>query len=647
MYQIYSLRFQFALALFMLVLLLVLSSGFSLYTLNRQQAENILSQLSARLQLSAQNMAMQSNNYLENQPTNKIGYQRDVNLYLEDMKGHMQNFDHVTMAFMQNKFPSNLTGLKKQVDMNLPPHVNIQVNELEEYWITFRHNIDQALGDDPNMPDLLKAAHFIMKNGAHLEMLTSELAVTLAQQIEHSRQRLLTINYALIICSLISGIVILFWFLMSVLRPLKITSEALKESSKGLFGQQIPITGKHEIAQLAQAYNQLSNRLQGIFRLSSKLQQGSNLEETLSFVAEVFPSLIPLDWVGVLFADQQNQQICIECSFADGKKEQRKLTCFPLKGTLLAKAIRSGELIHIRNLTQQSNQQYAYGFLRLLAKIQRRDVIFLPVIKQTPMPAVLVFASRQANTYQPEHIELLNNIGHLVTHSFGRTLTFVERGRLAHIGQFASGIAHEIRSPLSTINMALAHLQKQNLKHSSQRRLTLAVEESKRMELLLGDILLYAKPLQLMPQKMKLKPFLQKIISQNPQTEKKIRLKFDSKIQFIKGDPARLEQVFINLQNNALDETSIENPITWYALQKTAHFIEIGVHNFGKVIDMQTKAHLFDPFFTTKSSGTGLGLAIVKRIINAHGGEILIKSSQAQGTCFIIRLPCMDNQDKT
>jgi len=639
MLQIHTLRFQFSLAIFMLVLLLVLSSGFSLYTLNRQQAENILSQLSARLQLSAQNLAMQSNNYIENQPTNKMGYQRDRKLYLQDMKGHMENFDHVTMAFMENQFPASLTGLSKQVDMNLPAHVNQQVNELEDYWISFRHNIDKALGANPDMPDLLEAARFIMKNGNHLEMLTSELAITLAQQIEQGRQRLLIVNYVLIICTILSAIIILFWFLTVVLRPLKITALAFNETSLGIFGQQIPITGRHEIAKLAQAYNQLSNRLQGFFRLSSKLQQGSNLEETLSFVAEEFPALIPLDWMAVLFTDHQNN-ICIECSFADGKKEHRSLTCFPLRHTFLEEAIKTDKLIHISDLEKKlANNKQNYGFLRLLADIKRRDVLFLPVVQHSPIPAVLVFASRQANTYQAEHIELLNNIGHLITHSFGRTLSFVERGRLADIGQFASGIAHEIRSPLSTINMALGYIQKQDLNEPSQRRLKLAAGESKRVELLLGDILLYAKPLQLHPEKTALKILIQKVIMQSNQQDKKIVAEFDATKVFIKADPARLEQVFINLQNNALDETEIGKVVTWRLSQLTTCFIDIEIHNYGKVIENDLIPRLFEPFFTTKSRGTGLGLGIVKRIVDAHDGEITVTSSEKEGTRFIVRLP--------
>jgi signal transduction histidine kinase len=105
-----------------------------------------------------------------------------------------------------------------------------------------------------------------------------------------------------------------------------------------------------------------------------------------------------------------------------------------------------------------------------------------------------------------------------------------------------------------------------------------------------------------------------------------------------------LKQVFINLVDNACQALSMESVVNvderirWTVEPDLkTHSVYIRIHNGGNPIPPETLPKLMKPFFTTKSCGTGLGLAIVKRIIDAHGGELMITSNAAEGTQVSIK----------
>jgi len=177
--------------------------------------------------------------------------------------------------------------------------------------------------------------------------------------------------------------------------------------------------------------------------------------------------------VGALFVSDDGM-IQLERAYSDGKPEQLGILRFPRANTLLQECLDSGEPLHIPDIQEVATLNSSYRFLKVLAERNRRDAIFLPVTTHSPIPGVLVFATRQAHAYQHEHLELLSNLATVITLSFGRTLKLAEHARLAAIGQFATGIAHEIRTPLATVNMALEYFAGRDLPAAAQKRLGLA-----------------------------------------------------------------------------------------------------------------------------------------------------------------------------
>ena len=115
-------------------------------------------------------------------------------------------------------------------------------------------------------------------------------------------------------------------------------------------------------------------------------------------------------------------------------------------------------------------------------------------------------------------------------------------------------------------------------------------------------------------------------------------------------DRMKISQVLINLIRNALQAMVEGGTLTIRTLsrrRRTGEYVmELAVSDTGKGIDDQTRKQLFVPFFTTKDDGTGLGLAISQRIVQAHGGEIDIRSRMGRGSTFIIRLPLPPDEEE-
>jgi PAS domain S-box-containing protein len=127
------------------------------------------------------------------------------------------------------------------------------------------------------------------------------------------------------------------------------------------------------------------------------------------------------------------------------------------------------------------------------------------------------------------------------------------------------------------------------------------------------------------------------------QSTKHFTAVYDKPLPIIKGNPQQLEQVIINLINNACQAvTDTEQKISVEAgMIEDANFIFVRIEDEGAGIDRENLKHIFDPFFTTKrdSGGTGLGLYISYNIIRSHGGELLVHSEKGKGTFCEIILP--------
>jgi signal transduction histidine kinase len=219
----------------------------------------------------------------------------------------------------------------------------------------------------------------------------------------------------------------------------------------------------------------------------------------------------------------------------------------------------------------------------------------------------------------------------------------IEHERLAAIGEFAAMIVHEIRNPLTTVQMGLNYFTKLDLPQPAQARLSLAIGEAERLANLLQEILSYSKPQVLQLAEINIDTFIQELLiplrSMPQAQERLIEYHPLSSPVLIMGDLDKLKQVFINLIRNACEAIEPGETIRWWVSDSSMEQICISVQNGGLPIPANVLHQLPQPFYSTKAEGTGLGLAIVKRIVEAHNGELLIESSELTGTIFTVRLP--------
>lgn len=222
----------------------------------------------------------------------------------------------------------------------------------------------------------------------------------------------------------------------------------------------------------------------------------------------------------------------------------------------------------------------------------------------------------------------------------------IEQERLAAIGQFAAMIVHEVRNPLTTIEMGLKYAQTALPSASAQERLALSLSESHRLKHLLNEILFYAKPQVNHLSKLNLNHFLTELIAQIQEipeaVERQIEFVNESLEVEVLGDVDKLKQVFINLFRNALEAIAIGETVTCKIMPGThPNQVCIQIQNGGTPIPLEVLSCLTEPFCSAKPSGTGLGLAIVKRIVAAHSGELSIAST-AEGTTVRVELAIVE-----
>jgi signal transduction histidine kinase len=229
--------------------------------------------------------------------------------------------------------------------------------------------------------------------------------------------------------------------------------------------------------------------------------------------------------------------------------------------------------------------------------------------------------------------------------------TIIERQeKLAHFGEVASGLAHEIRNPLTAINARLFTLDR-TLPESSPQAADAAVirKEIKRLDRILTNFLKVARPPDPEIQIVTAHPLFTEVadLTGPEYAPKQIKLVIGETVEtpFL-ADPQQIKQVLINLIRNAADSIASSGTITLRALDaKLRHrkssepAVTLEVHDTGPGIPAEIQPRLFDPFFSTKETGTGLGLPISARIVDKHGGTLEFTTSKHSGTIFRITLP--------
>ncbi len=224
--------------------------------------------------------------------------------------------------------------------------------------------------------------------------------------------------------------------------------------------------------------------------------------------------------------------------------------------------------------------------------------------------------------------------------------------RLTTIGQFASGIAHEVRNPLAGMKISIQVLKNRLCKEDNETNISNnklfngVLFEIDRLNNLITDLLDFAKPSIPNFEKTDLMEVLDRSLNiiRNNVKENNIEINIENNCGkvFAYVDKAQTEQIFINVINNALNAMNKEgtlNIIFNNCQEGKEKFLEIIFHDNGCGIPPEDIERVFNPFFTTDSEGTGLGLSVVYELVISNQGEIDIQSAVNEGTKVIIKFP--------
>jgi two-component system sensor histidine kinase PilS (NtrC family) len=215
--------------------------------------------------------------------------------------------------------------------------------------------------------------------------------------------------------------------------------------------------------------------------------------------------------------------------------------------------------------------------------------------------------------------------------------------RLAAVGKLAAGMAHEIRNPLASMSGSVQVLRQELVTTSEEHRrlMDIVVRETDRLNELITDFLLFARPGQAKREAVDLAAVIEEtaaLVGKGSEA----RLAVDARLEqplAVAGDPRELRQVFWNLLVNAAQAMPRGGRIELRGRAAEAGWLEVTVRDSGEGIAAKDLPRIFDPFFTTKPTGTGLGLAIVHRIVQSHGGTITVASRPGAGATFTLRFP--------
>jgi signal transduction histidine kinase len=222
--------------------------------------------------------------------------------------------------------------------------------------------------------------------------------------------------------------------------------------------------------------------------------------------------------------------------------------------------------------------------------------------------------------------------------------------KLASLGLLAAGVAHEIRNPLTAIKARLFTQQKLLTAGTPERADSEVIgQEINRLERIVKDVLRFARPsdpeFKIVPAAEPLQQVAGLLAEQFESTKVQLKVE-DGPPALIRIDPHQIQQVLINLIQNAADSMGQNGTIT---LRVRLDNVRLGdqvgsaavleVSDTGSGIPAEVEKRLFDPFFTTKESGTGLGLPIASRMIEKNGGALRYQTQVGHGTTFGIILP--------
>ncbi|UCF90278.1 MAG: PAS domain S-box protein [Desulfobacterales bacterium] len=221
--------------------------------------------------------------------------------------------------------------------------------------------------------------------------------------------------------------------------------------------------------------------------------------------------------------------------------------------------------------------------------------------------------------------------------------------KMASLGRVAAGIAHEIRNPLSGINIYLNTLERIHGREGSQSRVGQIIRQlksaSNKIESVIRRVMDFSKPSEPKFVTININQPIEEAINLTAVTLRKNGIQLEKNLTdnlpLCLADPNLIEEMVLNLINNAAEAMQSMEGDKQLAVSSSGAMdrILIRVSDSGPGVPLESRTKIFDPFFTTKHEGTGIGLSLSHRIVTDHGGSLQVTTSKWGGAEFVVELP--------
>jgi len=215
--------------------------------------------------------------------------------------------------------------------------------------------------------------------------------------------------------------------------------------------------------------------------------------------------------------------------------------------------------------------------------------------------------------------------------------------RLAALGRLVTGVAHELRNPLSVVRTTVQLMETdfQGVANIDEY-VRIIKEQVDRQNRIIQELLDFGRPVKHLTQPVAVNALLEKVLTFTSsllrQNNIALKLETEQNLPLIEADGERIKQVFVNLILNAVAAMPDGGTLTIQTYRENAG-VCAAFSDTGGGIAAEDLPKIFDPFYTTKENGTGLGLSISHQIVKSHGGTIEVAGTGPQGTTFKVKLP--------
>ena len=506
---------------------------------------------------------------------------------------------------------------------------------------------------------------------AQIEQTLSELGA-LGQQLEHLGEQLIHIAWIPIqvgtrkartystvfaIQAALIGAVLAFYLSQLLVKPIQQLVQGTKKVSEGDFSQRVMLRSRDEIGELAQSFNRMVVSLeQSQTRLNQSSQELRGTKETLeNIIQSSVDAIVATDPKGrITFANRSMQEMILGEAGAEGSLLGVKMSQLYSGGYPEAKKIMNiirdrGRLVNYETTISWNGRVLPILTSASLLKDEKGAVVgTLGVIKDLTEKKKLEEELKKAQS------------------------ELVQKDKLAAIGRLASGVAHELNDPLTSILTFSNLLREETVEESSRESLDIIVKEAIRARRIVSDLLSFSRESKPALQWIDLNDVLNLsllLLEKQGALEKvEVRMQLAQELPLVRGDSGQLQQVFTNILLNAIyalppavaaeegspsGERRIFLKTQFFDGQEESvtpppalkgPFVRIQIGDTGKGIRPEDLNIIFDPFFTTKPTGegTGLGLYIVSGILKNYGAPYYLESAPGRGTNFFVDFPLSD-----